>query len=87
MSNMELEHKIRSSSAIEAWVSGISVVAALIGYFWLTQLRVYIGCLGFFVWIVYTLLYLGQFGPGRSWLGAFLPGCVAFLFLTWALHG
>jgi len=85
MIDTEIERKIWNSSRIEAIVSGISVFAAAVGYF-LPTFREVIGWGGVVVWGVYTILYLGQIGPGRSWLGALLPACVVFLFFSWAMH-
>ena len=86
MIDNEIERKIRNSSRIEACVAVLSVAAAVLGYF-SPNYRDVIGWGGVVVWSVYTILYLGHLGPGRSWLGAFLPGCVAFLFFIWMVHG
>jgi len=86
MTDNEIERKIRSSSRIEAYVAVLSLAAAVLGYFF-PNYRNVIGWGGFVVWGFFTVLYLFQFGIGRSWLGAFLPGCVAVLFFIWAVPG
>lgn len=87
MNQQQIEAQIIRSSRIEGWVSVVSLVAAGIGYFLLPHFRVAIGSVGVLVWGFYACLYLFQVGPGRSWLGAFLPACVAFLFATWFIRG
>jgi hypothetical protein len=87
MDPKQIENEIISSSRNEQFVAGASLVAALVGYFVFPQARFIIGCVGVIVWGIYALLYLSEKGPGRSWLGAFLPAAVAFFFLTWALGG
>lgn len=87
MNSQEIEDKVVSSSRIEGWVAAISFAVAVIGYFAFPQFHHFIGWAGLLVWGIYAVLYLFQVGPGRSWLGAFLPGCVAFLFAIWFIRG
>ena len=87
MDPQQIEDQIIRSSRIEGWVAIVSLIAAAIGYFLFPQFRGAIGWLGLIVWGIYALLFLFQVGPGRSWLGAFLPGAVAFFFSTWAMGG
>ena len=87
MDSQHIEDKIIRASRIEGGVSIVSLIAAAAGYFFAPQFRVFIGWAGVIFWGIYTLLYLFQAGHGRSWLGAFLPGAVAFFFLTWAIGG
>jgi hypothetical protein len=85
MNQQQLETQIIRSSRIEGFVAIASLLAAVVGHFFIPQIRVAIGCAGLLVWGIYALLFLLQVGPGRSRLGAFLPGAVAFFFLTWTM--
>nr|WP_314352992.1 hypothetical protein [Comamonas thiooxydans] len=87
MDPKHIEDQIIRSSRIEGWVAIVSLIAAAVGYLFVPQFRGFIGWAGLIVWGIYALLYLFQVGHGRSWLGAFLPGAVAFFFSTWAIGG
>lgn len=83
MNTEQVENQIRRSSRIEALVALVSCLALGLTWFWADG-RATVGYVGAVVWAFYALLYACQVGPGRSWLGAFLPGLVAAFFIFWA---